>query len=208
MAKNMTNWRQFAGYVLVFGLTIYAVLLSGVTVSPLTQDEVKQTMAEVEKQNQYTRHDLSELRAFLEQDDGQAFYTVNLYQFHDEANYVDSTEFSGSGTDAYGRFSSVMIKLMLGNFSFPIFGSEWLGLSDNEWDRMVIVRYRSRRDILNVFIDDRFVDANQHKWAAIKKHERFVVQAKHLPELHWVIFIVLSLVFGCMVYRCTRRKEV
>ena len=65
-----------------------------------------------------------------------------------------------------------MIKLLLLNHSYPIFGSSWLSLSEKGWDKIVIVRYRSRRDMAEVFADPRFSVASEHKWASIDKHER------------------------------------
>lgn len=58
------------------------------------------------------RHDLAALRKFLSEDDGEPFYTVNLYSFHAEADYPADSAFGGTGIEAYDRFSRVMISLM------------------------------------------------------------------------------------------------
>ncbi len=41
----------------------------------------------------------------------------------------------------------------------------------------------SRRDIAEVFANPAFADAAAHKWAALARNDRMLVQALHLPEL-------------------------
>jgi hypothetical protein len=172
--------------------------------SPMTPKELRQY---IEKINAHThmpggQHNMQDLHAFFSADDGEPFYTVNLYKFHEKAQYLSNEQTNKqsniTGNEAYNKFSSVMIKLLLLNHSYPIFGSSWLSLSEQGWDKIVIVRYRSRRDMAEVFADPRFSVASEHKWASIDKHDRFVVKALHLPEMYmvFVAFIVLIL---CLV---------
>lgn len=154
------------------------------TAAPLTESEVDAYMAVYSEQTRryQVRHDMDALQQFLLQDDGKPFYTVNLYRFHEEAAYAVDSRFSGSGVDAYGRFSAVMIKLLAARASHPVFGSHWSDAQASNWDRVVVVRYRSRRDMANLFATRGFAAASEHKWAAIKDNERMLVQAVHLPD--------------------------
>ena len=43
-------------------------------------------------------------------------------------------------------------------------------------------RYRSRRDIADIFASGEFVEASVHKWAAIEDNDRLLVQGRHIPE--------------------------
>lgn len=152
----------------------------------LTQAEVDRYIATIEAQEQNPggRHDIPALRNFLENDDGKPFYTVNLYRFYDEAQYLDDQPYEGTGVEAFERFSSTMIRLLAQRGSHPIFGSTWADdYDDGTWDRIVIVRYRSRRDIADLFASDEFADANMHKWAALAQNERMLVQGLHIPDL-------------------------
>ncbi len=154
------------------------------TEAPLSAEEVDAYMETYQRQmEQYSvRHDTQALRQLLMEDDGAALYTVNLYKFHDRAAYVTGSDFAGSGEEAYSRFSAVMVKLLAARASHPIFGSNWSDPGASGWDRVVIVRYRSRRDLANLFATNEFALASEHKWAAIKHNERMIVQAVHLPE--------------------------
>jgi hypothetical protein len=167
--------------------------------SPMTGTEVDEYLERISAHPHSPggQHDMQELREFFSADDGEAFYTVNLYKFHDKAKYLSNDHEQISGHEAYDKFSSVMIKLLLKNASYPIFGSTWLGLSDKGWDRMAIVRYSSRRNMAEIFSDPEFSIASAHKWASIEKHDRFVVKALHLPEMYMLLalFIAIFLTF-------------
>ncbi len=164
--------------------------------SPLSDADVDDYMNRIEAQSQTPggRHDLPALRKFLSEDDGRPIYTVNLYKFHDVADYPVSLGLTGSGEEAYNRFSSVMIKLMAVRGSHPVFGSSWSDQTNGDWDRIVIVRYRSRRDLVDLFATQEFAEASLHKWASIKNHDRMLVQALHIPGGEVLIFILALIV--------------
>ncbi len=164
---------------------------------PLTQAEVDAYMAKIEAQADTTaaRHDMAALRQFLQNDNGLPFYTVNLYRFHDLAAYSEGSTYSGTGAAAYDRFSATMVKLLAARASHPIFGSSWSDAYASSWDRVVIVRYRSRRDIASLFASDEFAAASEHKWAAIKQNERMLVHGVHLPSGLIVAFFLAALAF-------------
>lgn len=163
---------------------------------PMSASEVHGYMATIEAQSQEpgARHDLPALRNFLNSDDGKPIYTVNLYQFHEIANYSEGSVYNGSGLEAYDRFSAVMIKLMAKRGSHPVFGSNWAHDLQNTWDRIVIVRYRSRRDLADLFATDAFADASIHKWASLRDHDRMLVQATHIPDGKFVILLMAALI--------------
>ena len=88
-----------------------------------------------------------------------------------------------------------------------IFSSDIAGAG---WDRIVVVRYRSRRDLVDLFATDAFADASLHKWASIKAHDRMVVQALHLPggEIFGAVLAVLLglLAFGLLSLVAKHRR--
>lgn len=154
--------------------------------NPLSPEEVNRYIERIEAQTQNPggRHDMPELRRFLDSDDGKPFYTVNLYEFHERAQYLDDQPNQASGREAFSRFSEVMLRLLARRASHPIFGSDWADVASSGWDRIVIVRYRSRRDIAEIFASSEFSEASTHKWAALKRNDRMLVQGLHIPELH------------------------
>jgi uncharacterized protein (DUF1330 family) len=170
--------------------------------TPLSAEEVDRYIERIEAQTQNPggRHDIPELRRFLDSDDGNPFYTVNLYEFHEQAQYLDDQPHQGSGQEAFARFSEVMLRLLARRASHPIFGSQWADIASSGWDRIVIVRYRSRRDIAEIFASPEFAEASAHKWAALERNDRMLVQGLHIPELH-IPAILLVLAGGvCVIW--------
>lgn len=171
----------------------------------LTPSEVDSYMATIEAQTQNPgpQHNLPALRKFLEEDDGKPIYTANMYDFNDVADYPEDSGFSGSGEEAYDRFSSAMISLMTKRGSHPIYGSNWADEANSKWDRVVIVRYRSRRDLVDLFATDAYAEASLHKWASLRKHDRMLVQALHIPDGRF-ISMMIALIVGIVIYAVGR----
>jgi hypothetical protein len=169
--------------------------------SPMTEAEVGEYLEKIAAFSHEPggRHDMQQLRAFFNADDGEAFYTVNLYKFHDNAHYLKDEKAPVTGSEAYDKFSSVMVKLLLSNASYPVFGSTWVGLSEKGWDRLVIVRYSSRRAMAEIFSDPKFSMASEHKWASISQHERFVVKALHLPEMYMLLGLLIAIFLSVLL---------
>jgi uncharacterized protein (DUF1330 family) len=205
MSKN--SHRLIAALSAVFAVLLVVLLWSyAFNQSPLSAEEVDRYIERIEAhaQNPGGRHDMPELRRFLDSDDGRAFYTVNLYEFHERAQYLDDQPHQASGQEAFARFSEVMLRLLAKRASHPIFGSDWADSASSGWDRIVVVRYRSRRDIAEIFASPEFSEASAHKWAALKRNDRMLVQGLHLPELH-VPLALLALAGGvCAAYLARR----
>lgn len=169
--------------ILIFFTLIYWYSWSA---APITQEEIDTYLETIASQDQVPgrEHDLVSLRRFLEEDDGQPFYTVNLYKFYEQADYAAEDPFNGSGRAVFDRFSSVMIRLLAERASHPIFGSDWVFDDGSNWDRLVIVRYRSRRDIVDIFASEEFEAASIHKWAGLRANGRMLVQGLHVPAAY------------------------
>jgi len=172
----------------------------------LSQQAVDQYIETISQQSKEPRgqHDMRALRDFLENDDGKPFYTVNLYKYFEQAQYQDQRPLQGSGRDAFERFSTVMVRLLAVHASHPIYAGEWpdtwVNSNTNNWDKIVIVRYRSRKDIADIFASQDFARASVDKWAALEKNERMLVQGTHIPELYALIILALLLLGGIRFY--------
>lgn len=176
--------------------------------SPMTKNEALDYVAQI-KSHKHTpggQHNLDAVTEFFLSDDGKPFYTVNLYKYQDTANYQQPINEHITGQQAYEQFSEVMIKLLFSNYAYPIFASNWLAYSDKSWDRIVIVRYPNRRAMAKIFADERFSAASEHKWASIAEHDRFIVQAIHIPELSLIMTLFISLLLVIYLYLKKQKK--
>lgn len=209
MKKAMNKMRLPMGLVAVLMLVLVLALVIGYHGGErLSGEEVEHYLSIIEGQDQKPggRHDLTALRDFLEKDDGQPFYTVNLYRFHAEAQYLPGSDYfngsigsngsvGGTGKEAFDRFSKIMIKLLARHSSHPIFASDWVHDESSNWEKLVIVRYSSRRDIAELFASNEFADVSEHKWAALAANERMLVQGLHIPSFYIIALIIFLLVW-------------
>lgn len=173
--------------------------------SPLSQKEVDNYIATLSAQTQIPggRHDLDAVRDLLEHDDGKPVYTLNLYSFRDVADYPAGSGFSGTGEEAFSRFQRAMVRLTPKRAAHPVFSTSWTHDRTNDWDRVVIMRHRSRRDLADMFASDEFADASMHKWAAIETLDRSVVEAIQLPDGQ-IAILLLGVLSGLVFYASGR----
>ena len=112
--------------------------------------------------------------AFLEADDGGPFYMLNLIAYREKAQYTPGFESDiTSAQIANETYSSYVIPLLLARGSYPLIVSErlatvidTLGPSRN-FETVALIRYRSRRDFLDMITSDAFTAAVPHKWASV-----------------------------------------
>lgn len=148
--------------------------------APLTPDEVERYMLAIERQPAASHGslDLPALRRFFETDDGQPFYNVNLFKLRDHARYPDQELATVSGAQAFERYSAFMLRTLPKRACHVVFGTT-RSLSD-DWDMIATARYRSRRDLAELFASPEFASAVTHKWAALADNVRVPVQARGL----------------------------
>lgn len=196
---NKSNKSKLLLGLLASAMIIFIIWYKGGNL-PLTDKEVSYYMNQIEAQhNNPGKHNIKVLKSFLENDDGKAFYTVNLYQYAKIAQYSQEKLNTISGRGAFDIFSKKMVRLLAKQGSHPIFGSDWTHNLTSSWDRVVIVRYRSRRDIAEIFLNPEFTQASVHKWAGIAKHDRLLVQGLHIPSFYPFILIGLILIILTMI---------
>ena len=162
---------------------IAAVLLYGVfwfwyvgTPRPLTRTEVDAHMATVAASGMgVTPEQVAMLRAFLEADDGREFFMLNLVRINQGPVLAPgATETSDARTvlDGYTRHFMPALFRRAGHPAF--FGraaggylEQWNVAPDPGWSFGAAIRYRSRRDMIELVVDPRFANAHEFKAAAI-----------------------------------------
>lgn len=147
---------------------VYAALLAWhqPLQGPLSEDEVRTAFGA-----QYAEMRLSEdaqARAFLDfflNDDGRPFHMVNLNALPERSPEADEA------AQTYGAF---MAPRLLARASYPVLSTDvivgltnTLGPGVDNAERLVVVRYRSRRDFLNIISTPEFREAVQHKSASL-----------------------------------------
>ncbi len=132
---------------------------------PLSEAEVREAFGEgFDIMHSGANPDAANLIDFFLNDDGRAFHMINL-------NALARTEDAGEATRTYGRF---MGPRLLVRASYPVLKTgvitgltNSLGPGADAFDEVVIVRYRSRRDLLAIIATPEFRGAMKHKSASL-----------------------------------------
>jgi hypothetical protein len=153
---------------------------------PLTQEEIDAFLATVaagaEARGVEGDRDLiAAFRTLAEQDDGREFYMVNLMRYREKALYPDGSVHDNDVEAAAERYNRAVVPALLKRGSLPILVAEWQGTflqpeGADRWDQVGIVRYRSRRDMLEMAASLSGEDGGSHKWASIEKTHVFPVE--------------------------------
>ncbi|MEO1638535.1 MAG: hypothetical protein AAFU41_04735 [Pseudomonadota bacterium] len=105
------------------------------------------------------------LADFFLEDDGRPFYMINL-------NAPATSDEAAAEALIYGQF---MLPRLLSRASYPVASlgvitglTNSLGAGADDFDDLIVVRYRSRRDLLEVIATPEFREAATHKAASLE----------------------------------------
>jgi len=173
--------------------------------SPITQEEAKAYHAKIKK-NKIINSKLAIkfAGAFAKKDTGKEFFMLNLIRYRKKALYKKGQNYDVSALEANQRYGQGMLPLLVSRGCHPVMVGKPAGIFLDiapgvTWDRMVIVRYRSRRDFMDIVTSDRFRELVVHKWASIEKTYVIPIET-HLPFLRpknmvfWFLFVIGMLI--------------
>jgi len=145
------------------------------------------------------------LREVTRDDDGREFLMVNLIKYRQKAVYPLGLSYGDDPRAADARYNRAVVPLLLKRACLPVFLGRSAGRflapdGADEWDCVVLVRYRSRRDFLGMCAELARSRADIHKWAAIEKTHVFPVRAAFSLVLIRVITGGLFAVLGVLTW--------
>lgn len=202
-------------FLIVALAALYGLFLLwyGGKTTPLTPDEVDALIVAIE-QNASGRGgaDPELLEAFRqvgEADDGNEFYMVNLMRHRQKALYPDGYDYDEDVQAAERRYAQGILPKLLKRASMPVFLGKPTGRflqpeGADVWDQVGVVRYRSRRDFLEMVAELSLQDIGVHKWASLEKTQVFPVAAT--ISFIWVrsAAAVLFAIFGGVLHVALR----
>jgi hypothetical protein len=153
---------------------------------PLTPSEINGFMARIEHIQQY-RDDLAikaRLRAFLEKDDGGEFYMVNLIRMRDKALPIEGARPDETPRQVLDHYATKFMPTILARAGWLVTGGraaasgdleQWGVKPDAYWMMFGLVRYRSRRDMMEVVTNPQFDTIHPFKFASMEATRAFPV---------------------------------
>ena len=185
--------------------------------NPLTPAEVDAALAQVEVSQRPTPAQMTALRAFLEADDGGEFFMLNLVRMQPGEVEVPGGGAREPAPRALERYTGPFLGALLRRAGHPAFVApaagtyleRWNVAPDPGWSFAGVIRYRSRRDMIELVTDPAFEPWHAHKLAAIATTLAFPVAPARVwigPRI-WVALVVALLALALQLQLSTHTKE-
>ena len=202
MKTRLVNAVVFLGLYLAF-LSWY----DGWGMDPLTAEEIDKLVGEVEAQDS-NPEELKNLRQLLKDDDGEEFFMLNLNRYEYSENEVQK-----GVPVAYQKYGQAVMPMILKRAGHPIYVgeiSDYLvggDLKEGGWHEIILVRYRSRQDFINMITSDEYLIAAKHRYVGIEYAEVFPTNA--ILNVATPRFFILALLFliALVTDRLSRRAQ-
>ena len=163
----------------------FALFLSWYTPSggPLSSAEVDNFIVKMEA-NGSSPEAIAMIRQFGEEDTGKHFIMINNIDYNETPGNVAGAAPGENAQQLMDRYMGHMIPAMLSRGSHPVMmgpaayrSMDVIGVEGVDiWDMGGLVRYRSRRDFLEIVTDPAFSGKHHFKAAALEKTIAFPVE--------------------------------
>jgi len=200
------GFATFGALLLVLFVAICLWQMPGLAGSRLTKDEISRYLAAIEKlpfPSDEKAELLAHVRAWAEADDGKPFYMLNLMRYHDKLRtFPGSLPFSGSPRESNAIYEKAATPLALKTGAYPLFAGEvqggnvmGFGPGQDGWNRVLLMRYPSRRAFLDLVTDPGYAPIAPYKLMALEVVLVPSASELVLPNLWVATGVVLLLTF-------------
>ena len=177
MTARMKIWFLPA---LFFALFLFWYTPTG---GPLSDVEIDNFIVKMEE-NGSSREAIAMIRQFGEEDTGKHFIMINNIDYNETPGNVVGAPPGENAQQLMDRYMGHMIPAMLSRGSHPVMmgpaayrSMDVIGVEGVDiWDMGGLVRYRSRRDFLEIVTDPAFSGKHHFKAAALEKTIAFPVE--------------------------------
>lgn len=145
------------------------------------------------------------LKRFMEEDTGDDFVMVNVIDIYETPLQIPGVAPGETSDEVLAKYMEYMTPALFARASHPV----WMGTAANTamdlmnadgmeaWTRAAGMRYRSRRDLLDIAMNPQFAGRHEFKVAAMRKTIAFPIDPWfQLGDPRLVLALVLGLV-GC-----------
>lgn len=183
---------------------VYLIFFSWYTnlSGPLSEAEIQKYISKLNEINPTTSaEDIDNFTNFMRQDDGGDFYMVNYLDLNETPPFFKETGSDASSSDLMNFYMEYMYPAMLKRASHPVFfgdvsakALDHIGAEESkEWDQVGIIRYRSRRDVMEISNNKIFSERHKFKSAALTKTIAIPVSSPLIVDLRVIVFMFLMI---------------
>ncbi len=202
-------------WVVLIGL--YAAFFSWYTSfgGPLTEEEIGHYIGLMEAHEPAPPPErLAKLRKFLEEDTGDDFVMVNVIDMYDTPLQVEGVEPGETSDEVLAKYMEFMFPELLSRACHPvIYGQAAKSAMDlmnadgmEEWSTGAGMRYRSRRDMLEIATNPAFEGSHEFKIAAMRKTIAFPIDPWfQLGDPRFVLALLFGLIGSTLSWRAATR---
>jgi hypothetical protein len=202
MTPTAWTWVALAG--------LYAIFFSWYTSfgGPLTDEEISHYISLFEdRESAPAPERLAQLRKFMEEDTGDDFVMVNVIDMYETPLQIEGVEPGETSGDVLDKYMAYMMPELLRRASHPVlYGQSANTAMDimnadgmEQWSVGAGMRYRSRRDLLEISSNPAFAGSHEFKIAAMRKTIAFPIDPwMQLGDPRLILALLLGLV-GCAV---------
>jgi hypothetical protein len=187
---------------------IYVVFFSWYTSfgGPLSDEEIAHFMASAESAEPApSPEQLALMRRFMEEDTGDDFVMINVIDMYETPLQIEGVEPGESSDDVLAKYMAYMTPALFQRACHPVIYGQAANMAMDlmnadgmeRWTRGAGMRYRSRRDLLEIAGNPEFAGSHEFKVAAMRKTIAFPIDPwMQLGDPRLVLALLLGLV-GC-----------
>lgn len=171
----MTPARVWLILATIYGAFFYWYTSFG---GPLTPEEIDWYVEELERVGQPPEA-IEAVRGFLENDTGDDFVMMNIVDFRESPLVVEGSPPAADAQEMVDRYMEFMYPALFARACHPVMvgfaahrAMDLMGLEVEDidvWDQAALMRYRSRRDLMDILSNPGFAGRHEFKVAAIEK---------------------------------------
>ena len=184
---------------------------------PLSDEEIDHYIARLESSEPAPPPErIARLRRFMEEDTGDDFVMVNVIDIYETPLQIDGVEPGETSEEVLAKYMDYMLPELLSRASHPVLYGEAantaMDLMNAEgmerWTRGAGMRYRSRRDLLEIAGNSEFADSHEFKVAAMRKTIAFPIDPWfQLGDPRIVLALLLGLIGCALSWREAARRK-
>ena len=181
---------------------------------PLTEEEISAFMVQFDERG-VSQEEAEFILDFMRQDTGRQFLMVNLMHMADNPPDVEGAAPGETAEQLMDRYMGYMWGPLLSRACHPIFmgtmayeAMDIAGIEGAEiWDQAALMRYRSRRSLMEIIANAEQKDSHRYKIASLEKTIAVPVETViYLSDPRFLLGIILLAIVALLDGRMARRQ--